>query len=432
VPPTTSLKAALVWVLVVVGAPVLLAAPAAEASAERCTIVGTAGDDVLIGTPADDVICGLRGDDKIRGRGGDDVLRGGGGDDVVRGGPGDDRVAGGRGDDRTFGQGGHDVVRGDAGDDEVVGGPGNDRLGGFRGADDLDGTDDARFVDFLRCGPGPDTAAGDPDDEVKADCETVAQNDPPSDIFLVPSSIPENEPAGTLIGALTAADPDPGDSHTFTLVAGDGSADNAKVAVDGAALRSAASYDFETDDQLAIRVKATDEAGTSVERALTVTVTDVGENPPVATDDAFETPEDTDLVLPVSGAGSPTANDTDADGDPLTVTAVAGATGGSVSIVSDEVRFVPAGDLCGDDVAGFDYTVSDGTGLADQGHVVVDVTCVDDAPVAVDDSATVDEDSGATAVAVLGNDSDADADPFTIASASDPANGTVVLTGGGP
>jgi len=431
VPPTTSLKAALVSVLVVVGATVLVSAPAV-AEAESCTIVGTAGDDVLLGTSGDDVICGLGGEDKIVGLGGDDVLRGGGGDDVVRGGPGDDRVAGGRGDDRVFGQDGDDVVRGDAGDDEVGGGPGNDRLGGFRGADDLDGTDNAAFVDILRCGPGPDTAAGDPDDEVKPDCETVNQNDPPTDILLVPSSIPENKPAGTVIGTLTAADPDPGDSHTFTLVAGDGSADNAQVSIAGSSMESAAPYDFEADDQLAIRVRATDEAGESVERALTVTVTDVGENPPVAIDDAFVTPEDTDLVLPVTGAGGPTANDTDADGDPLTVTAVAGATGGSVSIVSGEVRFVPTADLCGDDVGDFDYTVSDGTGLIDQGEVVVDVTCVDDAPSAVADTATVTLNDTATAVDVLANDDNADGGPMAIASASDPANGTVALTGGTP
>src|SRR5690606_32629278 len=40
---------------------------------------------------------------------------------------------------------------------------------------------------------------------------------------------------------------------------------------------------------------------------------------PVAVDDTAGTDEDTVLELPVSGAGSPVANDTDPDGDPLTV-----------------------------------------------------------------------------------------------------------------
>ncbi|WP_082573296.1 beta strand repeat-containing protein [Nocardioides sp. Root614] len=60
----------------------------------------------------------------------------------------------------------------------------------------------------------------------------------------------------------------------------------------------------------------------------------------------------------------------------------------------------------------------------------VTVTAVDDAPVAVNDTATVGQDAPATAVLVLANDTDVDGGPKTIPSASDPANGVVVLTGG--
>ena len=74
---------------------------------------------------------------------------------------------------------------------------------------------------------------------------------------------------------------------------------------------------------------------------------------------------------------------------------------------------------------GFDYTVSDGNGGTDTGHVTVDITCVDDLPVAVDDDRTVTEDSGATTLNVLGNDTDVENDPITITSATDPADGTV-------
>ena len=62
--------------------------------------------------------------------------------------------------------------------------------------------------------------------------------------------------------------------------------------------------------------------------------------------------------------------------------------------------------------------------------VSVTVNC-DAAPVAVDDSATVGEDAAATAIAVLANDTDVDGGPKIIISAGDPANGTVVITGGG-
>ena len=40
------------------------------------------------------------------------------------------------------------------------------------------------------------------------------------------------------------------------------------------------------------------------------------------------------------------------------------------------------------------------------------VTCVDDLPVAVDDTATVIEDAGATAIDVLANDTDIDGGPM--------------------
>ncbi len=76
----------------------------------------------------------------------------------------------------------------------------------------------------------------------------------------------------------------------------------------------------------------------------------------------------------------------------------------------------------------FTYTLNGGSVAT----VSVTVTCVDDPPVAVDDTATVIEDAAATAIAVLANDTDIDGGPKTIASASDPANGTVVLTGGSP
>ena len=59
------------------------------------------------------------------------------------------------------------------------------------------------------------------------------------------------------------------------------------------------------------------------------------------------------------------------------------------------------------------------------------MTCVDDAPVAVDDADTVLEDSGASPVNVLANDTDIDGGPKSIASVTQPANGTVVITGGG-
>ncbi len=59
------------------------------------------------------------------------------------------------------------------------------------------------------------------------------------------------------------------------------------------------------------------------------------------------------------------------------------------------------------------------------------VTCVDDPPVAVADSATVVEDSGATSIDVLANDTDVDGGSKLVQSVTSAAHGTVVITGGG-
>jgi hypothetical protein len=75
----------------------------------------------------------------------------------------------------------------------------------------------------------------------------------------------------------------------------------------------------------------------------------------------------------------------------------------------------------------FTYTLNGGSTAT----VSMTVTCDDEAPVAFDDAATMDEDSAPTAIDVLVNDTDADGGPKLIQSATQPANGNVVVTGGG-
>jgi Ca2+-binding RTX toxin-like protein len=115
-------------------------APLPRDSAGRpiaCTIVGTAGPDVLRGTPGRDVICGLGGNDRITGGGGADVIYAGPGDDIVHGGPGNDTISGGAGADELYGDAGDDRVSGDAGSDRLFGGAGADTLLGLAGNDVL-------------------------------------------------------------------------------------------------------------------------------------------------------------------------------------------------------------------------------------------------------------------------------------------------------
>src|SRR5262249_6567711 len=73
----------------------------------------------------------------------------------------------------------------------------------------------------------------------------------------------------------------------------------------------------------------------------------------------------------------------------------------------------------------------DGTANSNVAAVNLTINPVDDPPVAVDDSATVLEDASATSIDVLANDTDIDGGPKFVASVTQPANGTVVITGGG-
>jgi hypothetical protein len=59
------------------------------------------------------------------------------------------------------------------------------------------------------------------------------------------------------------------------------------------------------------------------------------------------------------------------------------------------------------------------------------VDCLDDPPVAKNDSATVTKNSGATAIPVMSNDTDVDGGPMAILSVTQPAHGAVATSGGG-
>ncbi len=154
---------------------------------------------------------------------------------------------------------------------------------------------------------------------------------------------------------------------------------------------------------------------------VTVTVNPVND-PPIATDDTAVTDEDTTLTnIPVL------ANDTDIDGDALTV-ASASAANGTVFINADgTLDYVPDADFSGTDT--ITYQVSDGV-ASDTGTVTVTVNPVNDPPVAADDTAVTDEDTTLTNIPVLANDTDIDGDALTVASAS-AANGTVFINADG-
>ncbi|MBK9121838.1 MAG: tandem-95 repeat protein [Chloroflexi bacterium] len=150
---------------------------------------------------------------------------------------------------------------------------------------------------------------------------------------------------------------------------------------------------------------------------------------PVATADAYSTDEDTPLNVAAPGV---LGNDTDTETDPLTAIKVSDPANGAVTLNSDgSFIYTPNADYNGTD--SFTYKANDT--LADSNVVTVTITVnpVNDAPVAVDDSYSTDEDTPLTVAVpgVLGNDTDTETDPLTAIKVSDPANGAVTLNSDG-
>ncbi|QRY81741.1 retention module-containing protein [Pseudomonas sp. PDNC002] len=120
-------------------------------------------------------------------------------------------------------------------------------------------------------------------------------------------------------------------------------------------------------------------------------------------------------------------NDSDVDGDSLTIISVQGAVNGTVKLENGNVVFTPSKDVNG--TGSFTYTVSDGHGGTSTATVTVGITAVNDAPTLVADTASTKEDT-AVKIDVLANDSDVDGDKLTLSTAT-ASNGTVVINADG-
>jgi hypothetical protein len=145
---------------------------------------------------------------------------------------------------------------------------------------------------------------------------------------------------------------------------------------------------------------------------------------PVAQNDSATTPAATAVLVPVL------ANDSDPDGNPLTISAVGQAQNGTATTQGSGIQYLPRAGFTGTDT--FTYTISDGQG----GSASATVTVVVDAgsggrpPVAVTDTATTPSGSPVT-IDVLANDSDPDGDALDVPAVGAPANGTAALAGNG-
>jgi len=140
-------------------------------------------------------------------------------------------------------------------------------------------------------------------------------------------------------------------------------------------------------------------------------------NEPIAINDTVTLAEDTNVTIPVLN------NDTDQNGDNLTIYKIIGPLHGTVTVNPDKtILYKPYSNYNGLD--SFSYTITDGKNGFSTAVVNITVTPVNDAPVAAND-AKMTPGNTSVVIPVLLNDSDMDNDNLSITGTSNPLHGTI-------
>ena len=171
---------------------------------------------------------------------------------------------------------------------------------------------------------------------------------------------------------------------------------------------------FNGSDAITFRVN--DGLANSAPATISITVTPVNDVPN-AVSNSVTTAEDSPLPITLGG--------TDAEGNPLTFTIVGDPANGTLSGTAPNLTYQPTTNFNGNDA--FSFRVNDGQADSLLATVLITVTPVNDAPLAVAKSVTAVAGSPLS-ITLGGTDPDADSLTFTVVAA--PTHGT--LTGSAP
>ena len=237
------------------------------------------------------------------------------------------------------------------------------------------------------------------------------ENDTPIAVDDVDATL---EDTSVIVSALNNDSDIDGDALSISSVS---QGTHGSVSTDGTTVIYAPAANFNGSDNFTYTVS--DGNGGNATATITITTTGVNDNP-VAVNDTGSTPEDTPVTISVLN------NDSDIDGDALSISSVSQGTHGSVSTDGTTVIYAPAANFNGSD--NFTYTVSDGNGGNATATITITTTGVNDNPVAVNDTGSTPEDTPVT-ISVLNNDSDIDGDALSISSVSQGVHGSVSTDG---
>ncbi|MFI8729385.1 beta strand repeat-containing protein, partial [Stutzerimonas kunmingensis] len=223
-------------------------------------------------------------------------------------------------------------------------------------------------------------------------------------------SYDENQPADALIGTVSAQDAVGVVAFRFADSGNEMSTDGyfhidaqgrMTLTPAGAA---AGVNDFEqAPNSHGYTIEAIDAAGNVSAANVTLSEANRNDNAPQAVNDSLQAVEDTPVTFL---AEQLLGNDSDLDGNGLTIASVTSGAGGTAVLNADgSVTFTPNANFNG--TADFSYTVSDGTQISAPATVTVEVSAVNDAPVAGASLGQGIEDSGVVEGQLVASDVDA-------------------------
>jgi Ca2+-binding RTX toxin-like protein len=389
-------------------------------------ISATSGHNVIFGGDDVDTIVATGGGNYIDGGDGANTLTTGAGNDTIVSGVDTDTIATGAGDDLILITGGTDVIDGGTGNDTLI-------------VDYSDATSDvitsapagtaAAGYAGTMSGMGPVTYAGIENFDITSgagnDAITTGAGDDRIDTGTGNDVVNAGDGADYIYG--NAGDVIDGGDGVDTLNLGLTPPAHTIAYDPGNSQNGVVTY---TDSGETLTF--TNIENVVYEAPLDPTVTILEPDPdmcdpfaggvPVANPDTANVDQDGSVIIDVLG------NDTDPNGDPLTVTG-ATAPNGTVAVNADgTLTFTPDPDFNGE--VEITYTIQDPDGNEATGTATVTVAAVNDAPVAEDDVAGEVVVGNLITINPLVNDTDVDGDDLTIVDATVPiAQGSVAITG---
>lgn len=235
----------------------------------------------------------------------------------------------------------------------------------------------------------------------------AAVNDPPVASALTASL--NEDTSGTI--TLTGSDAD-GDRLQFAVV---DSPQHGALTGTPPQLTYTPAADYNGPDSFTYT--ATDGTATSPPAKVSITVRSVND-PPVATSATVTTDEDTPVTVALQAS--------DVDGQTLSFSITSAPPDGSFTLTGASLTYTPALNATGPRT--FTFRASDGS-LSASATIAINITPINDPPIAIDDYVALDPGSPRT-IDVVANDVDPEGDAFQIDSFDPPAHGTVERVGG--